>query len=181
MILAFDPDSKNIGVAWGPAGQLAGVDVIRIPKGESLHQQVGRAVLSWLQSVAAVLPLDDVCTVVVEGQRIRPRSAARPNDILLLGQVAGVLVGALESRLDARLVVPAPEEWKGQQPKTVNQARSYTALGWTYQIQGSKSSGYCIPISGHRDIYCPTYLRPADWKHVGDAVGMALWGGRATA
>lgn len=185
MILAFDPDSKNIGVAWGPPGKLAGVDVIRTQKGESAHQQLGRAVLSWLQTVPRdCLPFHEVTTIVVEGQRIRPRAPARPNDILLLGQMAGVLMGCLtmcDALSAARLVVPVPEEWKGQQPKTVNQARSYTSLGWTYQIQGSKSTGYCIPISGHRAIYCPTYLRPADWKHVGDAVGMALWAERIRA
>lgn len=178
MILAFDPDSKNIGVAWGSPGSLSGVDVIRIERGHCVHQQVGRAVLSWLQTVP--LPFDEVTTVVVEGQRIRPRAAARPNDILLLGQLAGVLIGVLETHMSAQLIVPYPEEWKGQQPKTVNQARSYTQLGWTYQIQGSKKTGYCIPISGHRSIYCPSYMRPADWKHVGDAVGMALWAGKVT-
>ena len=75
---------------------------------------------------------------------------------------------------------PRPGEWKGQVPKQINQMRAFKKLGIPAQTRGKKETGYCVPdlkhlCHIHADQIVQGPLNLGDWKHVGDAVGLALW------
>jgi hypothetical protein len=125
---------------------------------------------------------DEPVVAAVEGQRLvaaAGRRHARPEDLLRLAQVTGGAMASVQGSLDrARLLVPKPQEWKGQVPKQVHQARTLRALGLDPVKHGSGASGYCrpsvepSPLLGSQGAFS---VRGSDWKHVCDAVGLALW------
>lgn len=124
------------------------------------------------------------CTVV-EGQQIYQGVRQRPDDILRLSQVAGGGAGIASHLCGAtRLLMPRPQEWKGSVPKPIHQARVLERLGWPYERKGPapkrtmgkvEHSGYCVPTSVPSDVALYD-VRPSDWKHIVDAIGLALWG-----
>jgi hypothetical protein len=124
----------------------------------------------------------DVEVFVVEGQQVYGgRGGVPANDLLSLANVAGALLGycAMEAGKTPGSVVyfPRPRQWKGQQPKDVNQANTLTKLGLQYAVAKGQEP-YCYPTG------CAQVSRVrgwhgtnrGDWKHISDAAGLALWG-----
>ena len=60
----------------------------------------------------------------------------------------------------------APDDAKGTVPKPIHQARTYRRMGWDCE----RLKSYSVPKTPGYDI------DPGAWKHVGDALGLALWG-----
>jgi len=65
----------------------------------------------------------------------------------------------------------APVKWKGSIPKDIHQARVLKKLGWGYVKKGGKSP-YCIPKNPPDQF---KHLKAGEWKHLVDAIGMAMW------
>lgn len=111
----------------------------------------------------------------VEAQELaRGRGAQhrRPQDIVTLGQVAGMaLMRVARGYLHGcGLYFPKPSEWKGSVPKHAMQGRLYTELGWGYDVHGKGSGAYCVPLRAPAE-----FDFGAAWRHVGDALLLARW------
>jgi len=170
IILGIDPDLHNTGIATLLGSQVREVAVARVSR-----RLKGRdAVLAMVDSIASTVGLltDAVELVVVEGQVIYLGKTKNPMSILHLAQVAG---GALRSGFARSKLLPEPREWKGSVPKQIHQARVLTELGWAFERRGTVKDGYCVPTSAP-NVFGAGALRPSDWKHVTDAIGLALWG-----
>lgn len=120
------------------------------------------------------------CTgFAVEAQEMYLGKTRDPRSIMLLGNAAGCALQEMIGQYPAAYGrFPRPAEWKGQVPKHVKQKRGFDKLGIDCQIKGNmtKDSAYYVPtrLTGmeHAHIESMSY---GDWKHVGDAVGLALW------
>lgn len=109
--------------------------------------------------------------ITVESQEIYLGGKAAPKNIVALAQMAGAqalfALRGLNMTRDA-FYMPSPKEWMGQVPKEIKQARSFVKLGIPFRPM----SGYVVPtVPAHLSIQ-----PPSEWKHMGDAVGLALWG-----
>lgn len=96
-----------------------------------------------------------------------------PRSILWLGHVAGALFFFLNMEA-IEGYFPSPQEWKGTVPKQIHQARILTSLRIPYEKVGKDPrTGYCRPTDFSRfqgEVKSKTH-----WKHLIDALGLALW------
>lgn len=138
---------------------------------------------------------------VIESQQIYtkgPYKTPNPDDILLIAHITGIVVGFCGLQIPKEnILLPQPKEWKSQIPKGPQQGRSYAIMGWTSKMHGkvthaklkadsvekvrdtSWSSAEGV-MDGLTDVQHPATLgvEGSDWKHVGDALGLALWGAK---
>ena len=176
--VGIDPDLHSC--AWAVVStRFEAAGIVRVPKNLKGQEAVAAMIRELHDSLEGEL-LDlsqdptDWGSITVEGQQIyRGEGATKnPASLLPVAVVAGAAaLAALQAAPDAPLWIPLPREWKGNVPKKINQGRSWTALGVCYTVRGGKEP-YCVPALPGVDI------RPGDWKHAGDAVGLALAGKR---
>ena len=177
LVLGIDPDLDTTAYAAARDGRIECVGVVRVKKGRGLEGLVTE-LCAHMDNVPADL-------IVVEGQQIYQGMRQRPDDILRLAQFAGVAAGLAAAQSGCfRVLMPRPQEWKGSVPKPIHQARVLTRLGWAYEQKGPppkrragkmEHAGYCVPTNVPRDVDLYD-VRPSDWKHIVDAIGLALWG-----
>lgn len=176
LVIGIDPDTKSTAVAVATKHKLLAVVVIKPSKQhEDDTPAVAMARALWQQLPNVFKLYGTVSAVVVEGQQIRHDASAPPADILQLALVAGACVG-IAGGLHIPLLVPLPHDWKGNTPKPINQMRTFRAFG----LPAEQRSEYCVPldspalqsVQGYQDVTI------SDWKHLGDAAGLALWGAR---
>ena len=109
---------------------------------------------------------------IVEGQQQYRGRTKSPQDITYLAQVAGACLAGVNA-VTEHVILVNPPQWKGQVPKQIHQARTYAKMGWGAEARGGLRTGYSIPrLAG----VTPRGIQSTDWKHLGDAVGLALWG-----
>lgn len=115
--------------------------------------------------------------VVVEGQEISytARSGGNPRSILFLATTAGGWLSQASDLATGKVLFPTPQKWKGTVPKRIHQSRIYKKLGIPSEVVGKDKNAYARPVSTP-DVLGANELNKADWKHVGDAAGLALWG-----
>lgn len=183
LCLGIDPDLHDTAIAsWDNQGPVAAhvVSVTRKLTGtDALLAMMHALSAPWpefaRQHITRDVILPDWCAV--EGQELRRGPGghhARPEDIVRLGQVAGMAVmrvarGYLHG---CGIYFPKPSEWKGSVPKAAMQARLYEELGWGYVIHGMKSSAYSIPEHAPASF---RHVSKTQWKHMGDALLLARW------
>lgn len=169
--VGVDPDLHNTAFAVLQNGKPYRVWVESIDRKIKGLEAVAEMVNALACSAEYLAGFRNAGTVVaVEAQRVYARHQdANPNSLILLANVAGVAAGLVAAEgLDVGFVYP--QDWKGQQPKKVNQARTFEAVGWDYQVRDLRSGeGYCVPKDS------PFALSAGEWKHAGDALGIALW------
>jgi Crossover junction endodeoxyribonuclease RuvC len=119
---------------------------------------------------AAIESFPDLHSAAVEGQEVYAGGVRE--SIVQLAQTAGAIGALLALTIDT-VLLPEPKRWKGQVPKEINQARSLSRVG----IQHVVGSSYCYPAgcAASAQVGGLAQLNRGDWKHVGDAVGLALW------
>lgn len=117
---------------------------------------------------------DPRCVIESQEMVYSSRSGANPRDLLPIATVTGVMAQYLADYC-LEVVLPLPSEWKGQVPKAVNHARTASLLGWETKTMGGKKP-YLCPVSGHEEIRLTGKVNPGDWKHLMDAIGLAIWG-----
>jgi hypothetical protein len=163
IVLGIDPDLHSPAFALVEDGVPIAVGVGKVPaklKGwDAVHAQAN------LELPPVAYEFFD--RLVMEGQEIYPRSKARPNDLVRLAFSAGLLAGRL-GRKD--VIIAIPKEWTGGVRKDVRQARQYKRLGWAYEKDRAKTYAYPTDPPIGKD------LPKGAWKHVADAIGLALWG-----
>ena len=122
-------------------------------------------------------------SVTVEAQKTYRGKTKNPQDIVVLAAAAGVVLNAACARWpQATASFVLPEVWKKGVPKRIHQARILSRLGVPYTAKGTKSDGYCVPHwpEGRAPLGADK-LNMSDWKHVVDAIGIAVWGQGDTA
>lgn len=183
--MAFDPDLHSTAgalVTWDPDSMEVGIQSLRmftVPK-ELKGQQACALMCATLATQARnwAIQIKDqfpVGIVVAEGQTIH-RETKNWDSITALGPVAGACLAAtlpyVSDSESLKASVPTPKEWTSGVPKHVRQARMWRALGLDYETKGGKGGGqYAVPPEEHRHGF-----HVGQWKHLGDAVGLALWG-----
>ncbi len=176
IFIGIDPDTKNTAVAVATKHKLLAVAIFkpfRIDNSDTPAVAMARAVWNQLPNICRLHgPLGGI---VVEGQQIKHGSNAPPADILQLALVAGACVGVVAG-LFTPLLVPTPHEWKGNTPKPINQMRTFRTFG----LETEQRSEYCVPLDSPAlaNVLGAKDVNPGDWKHLGDAAGLALWGAR---
>lgn len=185
----IDPDLHAMPIAaFWPDENYWEAHVFRVPakfKGRDAVAEMLRVVLEkkpssdpvpyWVDDMFAAF-FDGSEVVALEAQelaRTGVKQHKRPQDIVTLGQLAGGMLGLLLDRMSwDKVLFPLPSEWKGSKPKSVMQARLYEEQGWGYEVVGKASAAYCRP---QRPPDSLKNIKPADWKHVGDAMLLAKW------
>jgi hypothetical protein len=169
--LGCDPDLKKTSVAIiDEAGLPVQIGVI-----PSASKATGReAILSTVASLQEFSADYEVTAAAIEAQEIYRGVTKNPRSIMLLGTVAGACLRHFAELADT-LYFPPPQEWKGTVPKQIHQARIYKRIGWAHTRHGKDpKSGYCAPDTIPAEIEAST-IKKTDWKHIGDALGLALW------
>lgn len=174
--IGIDPDLHDTAIAaWGPAGPI-GAYMVSVSRRKGVIENTAALEMAK-QFVSEVfdglLPdwWSDAEVVAVEAQtlhRAGPKQHKRPQDIVTLGQVAGAILTHCVQRGPTAVRFPTPEQWKGQIPKNVMQARMYNDLGWGYQ----QAAGYSIPRTAPEEF---GKFSKQNWKHIGDALLLARW------
>lgn len=173
IICGIDPDTTHTAVAFGTKHQLKAVYVIEVPRKPGQKPKI-----DMIREIGIVLPgllrIWQPKVLVVEGQAIHHKGKAPPADILSIAQVAGAAAGC--NGVGGVLLIPEPHEWKGSVPKPIHQMRTYRAFGLAAEQRSDYA--YPLPSSALNAIHGANELSQSDWKHVGDAAGMVLWGAK---
>lgn len=179
LFLGIDPDLHNTGLAVvdvDPNGSKRAhwVGVARVAKALKGEDAVVAMASALDEASRGILRAHKDASgffwehSVVEGQEIYQGSEVRVSDLLNLAQVAGAAAGVFGAGR-----IPRPKDWKGNVPKHIHQARTARALGWACEVRGGKEP-YVVPqLSG--EVRGADDLEGRDWKHVMDAIGLALW------
>ena len=176
IVLGIDPDLHTTAIAGYCTlrKQVTLLSVVRVPptfKDRSAAIKMCREVEGMLF---------DETRVVVEGQSVRytSKKGANPQDIVHLAMVAGACIQRAEQDGAQEILCPLPSEWKGTVPKHIHQARILSELGWPYETIGRSTKAYARPASGFEGVFGAETLNKGDWKHVVDAIGLAMWGAK---
>lgn len=174
-VVGIDPDSKAVGVAissyvprhversWGLA--------CLKPK----QKWGGVMAASELAQATVRLRSGEARLIVVEAMRVRryggDSATKNPQSLVDLAFLGGVVAGVLGSP-ERTVVLPVePNDWKGSVRKPMHHCRVLAKLGW----QAKRFGDHARPETNPSGNYF-TPVKGADWKHVMDAVGLALWG-----
>ena len=179
LFIGIDPDLHDTGIAVATLDEVLWVGTAHIKGKFKGHDAVLASIAKtfevfWTEGGADVCQLSDNpdVHVWVESQRVYERhQKANPNNLIHLAQVAGGVTHLIGQEYDSANLV-YPQDWKGQTEKYINQKRTYEHYGWKSKVVDhykSKSQWYSFPVGDSFD------LDYGAWKHVGDALGIALW------
>lgn len=177
LCLGIDPDLHDLAIAaWDDNGPVAG-HIVHVPRKKGVVEN--EAVLAMMVELTRVWPtwqsaLLNSCAVEAQELRRGPgRQHARPQDIVTLGQVAGMAVMRVAAAYPfCSIYFPKPSQWKGAVAKSAMQARLYQELGWEYEIHGTGSNAYAVAVGVPERFEGFT---DTQWKHLGDALLLARW------
>ena len=172
-VLGIDPDTRGTGwaiVEDGKVVQCGVLDITELYSKKVKGREAAVCMAGTLVKFCAGLP--PMTLAVIEGQQVYRSGKADANNLLLLALVSGAAAGACVWKA-AATVVPRPKDWKGQQPKGVNQARSLNRLHWVFEFDG--------PDKPVKNVEFPEGVlmgqpKASHLKEVVDAIGLALWG-----
>jgi hypothetical protein len=144
-IIAVDPGTNGLGVAWEHEGELA---VFGLKAKGDLIDMI-------TQYQALYLPKVDV--FIGEIPQVYPKGKADPNDLIHVATAVGGCAGATSA---AHFVFVPPRKWKGTLPKPIHHMRLMQELPkqWAEFLDEEK----------------PKYTK-AVWADVMDAVGLLWW------
>jgi len=123
-------------------------------------------------TILATPPEKLPCTKVyvgIEGNEIYYKGQARPNDIVNIALVTGAAL-AYNWPSTFKVDSPLPKDWKGQTPKAISQKKILEE----FNIPSTQYKDFSRPNTTWLQGCCMDVSLP-DWKHVVDAMGLALW------
>lgn len=182
VVLGADPDlhSTSLCLVEAATGNPLAVQCVKSAKGLKGRAAVVstiKALQGCVRSMLVALDEPQLIAACVESQEIAysSKTGANPRDLMMLANISGCLLA--ESGYETpNLLLPAPADWKGQVPKQIHQARIYGKMLWDYEKIGKDpKKGYSRPTNVPTDLVVVGELNKADWKHVGDAIGLAQW------
>jgi hypothetical protein len=169
-VLGIDPDLHSTGWAVYDGKEVVAVGCIKVPR-----KLTGMGAIGTMMMAAKGECWGGVVDVlVVEGQELYLGNTKNTRSILDLALCAGTIMGVVYTGSGAKYVLcPKPAEWKGQVPKHIHHRRILDGLGVAYALVGTtvvpeKTSLHLLPGGAT--------LKNGDWKHVTDAIGLAIWG-----
>lgn len=176
IVLGIDPDTKNTGVAIVDEHKIHAVGVLSIRDQKLTGDEAVRAMCRRLRDLRGVwVGIDIVIDKwVVESQEVYKglKQKAKPADMIRLAQVAGAAMAQLPPENG---LCPTAGVWKHTVTKGASQGRALQHYGIPFDFVSAKDG--CRPIPGATlGIYGADTISPAQWKHVGDAIALALWG-----
>lgn len=195
--IGFDPDLHQPSLALvGEDGAVRAVWCLRHKK-----RLKGRAAVVACSAFVAeffsetLMPLYDgtleIAAFAVESQEVyrgagQDADTKDPRALMFLAAVSGVVLGLGHVIWPkAAILFPAPAEWKGNVPKEVHHARLMEEQKWQYKVMGAaskakKNSRYCSPDpESVKHLIGVEDLNAGDWKHVCDAIGLAMFARKA--
>jgi len=119
---------------------------------------------------------------VIEHQSVvyTAKEGKNPQNIVNLSAVSGLVCGQLKMLYsNGAVLLPSPNDWKQSQPKRINQPRTYEKFGWQHEIRATGKNRYAAPVPLPKDLPGSDTWTMSDWKHIGDAFGLALHGVKA--
>lgn len=134
------------------------------------------AVKEMVVILGAMTPAWPIGSFAVEAQQIIPSGknrTRRPQDIVLLGHVAGAALGMRVVPSSVIRYFPLPVQWKGSVCKIIHHRRILNRAGYSdaqiFQVGKvtDKYDGYCGLVGSS--------FNKGDWKHLTDAIGLAQW------
>lgn len=161
IFLGVDPDSTATAWATVRPGEVVAVGVLRRKRDSKI---------GMIEMLSMWTP--PACTAAaVEGQAIHRSGNADPADIFKIAHISGAAASAIFRSSCRVVLIPQPEQWKGQVPKEVHHARILGRYGILYET----GKGYCYPsgCAKFARISGAGALNMGDWKHVVDAIGLA--------
>lgn len=181
--LGVDPDMHNIGLAVVEDSQYRADAPVWVGHVRSTGSKDNAAVVDLINELCRQTPqlsqMPTPTTIVVESQEIyKGGKTKNPMSILRLANCAGATAMYFRCLFpNANLIIVNPKEWKGQVDKLAHQARTLRNLGWAYdKVQNKKTKdGYCFPVSAPSSCMNSMMMKKGDWKHIMDAIGLALW------
>ena len=176
MYIGIDPDTKDTAVAAiDYHNKIVGIWAIK--RRDKLTKEEGVVSMSVpINAFFKQVAFTNIDHIALESQEIYT-GAGKYNtknhaSMLILAQVTGIILSNLIRleiwKEDISLV--RPKTWKRSVPKPIHQKRTYEAMGLLYR----EKNGYSIPVIDY-DFLGKKQLNPGDWKHAGDALGLALW------
>lgn len=115
--------------------------------------------------------------LVVEGQGVHSGSTPDPRPIIHLAHISGLAISALEEAPDLTVYMPQFSQWAGTLKDTsIFQARAWRDMGVSiaHLEKRAPSDPYIVPRPVANEW--ARVVNEGDFKHLGDAVGMAVWG-----
>ncbi len=171
IFMGIDPDMHEMpAVTMDLTKKVLAVHIYEVSK-----KITGReALLAMIDQLNETWPHQSPQFTAVEGQELYqfgPNKTKNPKSIMFLANVAGMAQMRFGGSL---LAIPTPAEWKKQVPKQIHQGRVLSRIGYAgeYEKMGTVKKGWC---------YCKAladkfpHVKKAQWKHVNDAIGLALW------
>lgn len=169
-VIGIDPDTRHLGVCGWSRGEpgpkwVATTHLSKDVKGAHVH--MFREALRLFEEV----PRFPRPLILLEVMRYRVGENVTPQSLIDLNFVGGtVAAAALTAYPDARVIPVEPSQWKGSVKKQIHHTRLMTQLAWRHEVLKS----YVRPIDP--PVIRVGKIKPADWKHVLDGVGLARWG-----
>lgn len=187
MFVGCDPDTHTTAIAIiNDKGQPLGAWVCRtsakiVGTDAVLSQIVSLCDLFFARNAMPSVWHSQVLAYAVENQEIAytARSGKTPRGMVPVAQVAGAALLLFRGVFPEAIPwFPYPADWKGNAPKGIHQSRWYLKT-WRRDCkirpQGKSAhdaSAYAVPLAPPEFIGLSDLLM-GDWKHVGDAFGLA--------
>lgn len=178
--LGVDPDCHNTAFAVVRNNKLKSVSCTRVSR-KIKGQRCAPYIYAGTKARTIRSRLCPPLVCAIEGQTIRRGAGHETKNALSIVQLAicagAALGGILANAPDCNIMVVDPVTWKGSIHKQIHQVRILKRLGWAYELVGNAKTGYARPCNpdNYRHICGAENLRKGDWKHVMDAIGIALW------
>ena len=173
LYIGIDPDmhcqafaciDEDDNVVW--------VQVLKIPrklKGEEALEALCRQ--HTLDNFPFMSSDPHVCAT--ESQQYYAGDKVPAQALISLATASGIVMGFLESNIMCdRQYLVKPKKWKGTVPKHIHQARTLKSIGIDYEKTSGKSP-YCYPVGDICNRF--PHLKKGDWKHISDAIGLAVY------
>lgn len=190
--VGIDPDSHNCAFAVTCPSGIVAAKVVKVGKEfkgqaavEAMIQHIIASIPTWIHHLVDSHRMTAWPSYVIgEGQQIYAKGKTKnPGSVLMLAPIVGAAIAAVAHSNMPAVRVPLPNQWKGDIPKSVCQARVLRKRGISYAIRGSRTAKrdtrYAVPLSTIEVDHIYTEGRKmldGDWKHLVDAIGLADWG-----
>jgi hypothetical protein len=175
LVLGIDPDLHTTGWAAYDSNlrKVIAVGCLKVPRKLTGFDAIEATMVKCRSECWGGI----VNVLVVEGQELYLGNTKNTRSILDLALCAGALMGTTYTG-SGDILCPKPAEWKGQVPKYIHHKRILDGLGVaSYRVGVTKSTFAILPEKDSLHLLPDgDRLKNGDWKHVTDAIGLAIWG-----
>ena len=178
--IGIDPDLHTTPIVLIQGNQILDIEICTVnadyrdrSAGIRMAKLIGYSIEAIIHRNENLLKSGNKCYIGVEGQEVYMKGVARPNDIVNLALVTGACLAYSFPDWPIPFYVesPLPKDWKGQVPKRVSQRKILEE----FKIPSTQLQDSCRPSAEYLKQNDFPNVKLPDWKHVVDAMGLALW------